>query len=193
MRFDKQTIVWTGAIVAVVIGFFLVVTRPQLRRIRELTATMETERAEFNARRQGQEFLPALQQSVNALSVKVADFDAKIPQQESLGHFLESLARSAQAHHLRPDAIEPGAAIRGGAGLSPAGSAAEVAALPIALRVRGPFRDVYGLIQDIEQMPRLTQVERFKVEAVEDKPGSVSVEMHLRIFFRAAVDGGRAS
>ena len=119
--------------------------------------------------------MPRLQHEVDSLTAHIADFDQRIPEQEMLGPFLEALARSAEEHKLRPDAIEPGAPIR----------CPGVVGLPIVFKVHGPFKDVYALVKDIEHTPRLTQVERFEAKSTDDKPGTVSAELHLRIFSRA--------
>ena len=174
MRFDRQILMWTGGVVLLSAAFIVTVAMPQLKRMRELKVALSEERADSATNRMELQMMPRLQQEVATLTAQIADFDERIPEQEVLGSFLESLARSAEEHKLRPDAIEPGPPIR----------SAAVVALPIMFKVHGPFRDVWALVKDIEQMPRLTQIERFKTESTEDKSGIVSAELHIKIFSR---------
>jgi Tfp pilus assembly protein PilO len=176
MRIDRHTLLWVAGILGVTAGFLGVVTRSQWNRIAELEASLAQERSKALAVRTDTQIVPRLEQELAGLTEQTKDFEQRLPAGQELGEFLETLARSAQEHGLRADAIEPGA------------SAQEhgVVGLPIVLRVSGAFPNLFALLQDLEGMPRLTRVEQFRTEAVEDRPGVVSAEMHLRIFYRAS-------
>ena len=73
------------------------------------------------------EELPRLEGEVNKLRQRVGRFDLQVPVQDQLGSYLESLAGVAQAHQLRPEAIEPGTPIR----------SRELFAVPIVVKVHG--------------------------------------------------------
>ncbi len=176
MRLDKITIVWTVVVLAVTAGFLSLVTRPQLKRLSELGDQIQAKRTEQALGRQDVKAIEAMQQEADELMASATDFDGRIPKQESLGVFLEDLARLTEAHKLRPETIEPGKPVR----------SSKVVALPITFRIRGPFPAIHGLIQDIERMPRLTQVERFETETDPETPEIASAEVSLRIFFQAS-------
>ena len=176
MRFDKLTVIWAGAVLAVTSGFLLLVTRPQAGRLCGLTGQIRTKQMEQVLGRHELETIETLEREVDELTARSADFEARIPQQEMLGAFLEDLARCAEARTLRPDSIKPGKPV----------PSSEVVALPIAFAVRGPFPAVCALIADIERMPRLTQIERFETRIDEEDPGRVWAEVSLRIFFRTS-------
>ena len=176
MRFDKTMVIWAAAVVVVTAGFLLLVTRPQVNRLRELADQNRTARAAQALGRHDLQAIEKLQREVDELTARATDFDAQIPRQKTLAPFLEDLARFAEARKLRLARIEPGEPVR----------SSEVVALPIALSVHGPFPVVYGLIQDIERMPRLTQIDRFETESDEENSGSVSAKVSLRIFFQTS-------
>ena len=44
---------------------------------------------------------------------------------------------------------------------------------------------VFALLRDLERMPRLAQIERFKTQTLEDKPGMVAAEIRLNVFYRS--------
>lgn len=176
MKCDKQTIAWTSGIIALTAGFLFLVTGSQLKQTRGLIAQINSERSQLAVTRHNLQSVAALQQEVNQLAAETADFDAQIPVEEMQGAFVTELARLAQRHNLKPSEIKPGEVIR----------SAEVSALPITFKVRGPFPAVHKLLQDLEAMPRITQIQQFKSEADEENPDQVLTEVSLRIFFRAS-------
>jgi len=176
MKSDKTTVIWAGAVVVATAGFLLLVTRPQVGRLRGLADQSRSAQAAQAMSRHDLRAIEELQQEVEELTARAANFDAQIPRHKTAAPFLGDLARFAEARKLRLARIEPGEPVR----------SAEIVALPIALRVRGPFPVVYGLIQDIERMTRLTRIDRFETEADDENSGSVSASVSLRIFFRAS-------
>jgi len=179
MSVDRQTITWVLGIVAVTTAFLLVHTRSQFRHLGEVSAAIERERAELAIGQNSPQAIAQLRQSVAALASRIGDYDARIPGQASLGPFLEDLARFVDARHIVQDAIEPGKPVE----------ANGVVTLPITLKLRGPFQSIFGFVQDIEQMKRVTRVERFATMADEKAPGEVSVELRLQTFYRVSSHG----
>jgi len=175
IRVDKTTVIWTGAVLAVTAGFLTLVTRPQMRRLAEVERQIRADRSAVEEQQQRAQLAKELEGEVAQASAQVADLETRLPQQEMLGTFLEQLARFTEAHKLRPDEIQPGQPVR----------SAKAVALPIVFRVRGPFPAIYGLMQDIERLPRLTQIESFEAKTVPDDPGTAQAEVSLKIFFQA--------
>ena len=176
MRLDKLTIGWTAGVLTVTAAFLSLVTRPQINQFGELMGRIEIERREQASGRGDVETIRALQQDMDALTDRAASLGDQIPQQELVSAFVEDLGRYTKARQLQPDRIEPGKPIR----------SEKVVAMPIAFSVHGSFEAVYGLIRDIEQMPRLTHIEYFSTRVDPDNPGSVSADVNLRVFFQAS-------
>ncbi len=172
----RHDAVWAAGLVAGLAAFFFLVAGPQFGKARGLRESLREERRRVDEGRSDLEEVPRLQAEVNQLRRQVGQFDQQVPPRDHLGDYLERLAGAAERHGLRPDAIEPGAAVR----------VNELFAIPIVLRVHGPFKEVYGLLQDIERLPRLTRVERFDAKVAADRPGEVQSEMQLRVFYRSS-------
>jgi Tfp pilus assembly protein PilO len=179
MRLDKHTLLWTAGVVAVSAAFFLLVIRRDFQRVDRAMAELTSEAREHRHNVQERSASAVLQKQVNALVAQVANFETRVPQEEMLGSFVEDLARAAQKHQLRADAIEPAASVR----------SSQVSATPVTVKVRGSFPQVYALLRDLEHMPRLTQVERFKTQMLADKPGIVAAEIRLNVFYRSGSVG----
>ena len=168
--------IWTAGVTAGTAAFFVLIVRPQFGRARDLRDSLQDERQRMSEGRSDLEELPRLQIEVDELRRHVADFDQQVPLRDGLGEYLEQLAAAAHGHALRADAIEPGVPVR----------TQDLFTVPIVLKVHGPFKEIYGLLKDIEQMSRLTQVERFDAKVVAGRPGEVQAEMELKVFYRAS-------
>ena len=73
MRFDKQTIVWTIAIIALTACSLVVIGGPQFKRIKELTAMLKSEQAEQVLSQSSEQEIVQLRKEVEALSAQTAD------------------------------------------------------------------------------------------------------------------------
>lgn len=174
-RCEWRSLVWAGGILAASTGFFMLMTRPQMARARELSQTLQEQHAQLANRAQLAEALVQSEAEIAALAARLGDIDERIPAQPLLGGFLEDLARMVQKRELEADTIQPGQPMH----------LARVDALPIAIQVRGPFTNIHALLQDIENMPRLTRIDFFKVTTDDEHPGIVHAELKLRIFYRS--------
>ncbi len=179
-RWDWRSLLWAAMVLAGAAAFSLLVARPQMARARELATTVHNERADLAARYQSLDILAKSEKEAAALVARTADFDQRIPPEPLLGSFLEDLARVAQKRGLHSDTIQPGDQVR----------LAEVVALPLAVKLRGSFAGSHGLLQDIEQMPRLTRFDRLRVLTDPGHSG-VTAELNLRVFFRPPESGAK--
>ncbi|HQE42215.1 MAG TPA: type 4a pilus biogenesis protein PilO [Phycisphaerae bacterium] len=181
-RWEPHSLIWAAAILAGSAAFFLIVARPQTARARELRQTIQNQQVELAARFHSLKEIARIEKEVESLTAQTTHFERRIPREPMLGGFLEELARMAQQQALQSEAIQPGEPVRCG----------EVFALPIALKVRGPFAKVHALLRNIEQIPRLTRIDRFISVADEEHPGNVIVELDLKVFYQAIEQGGQS-
>lgn len=172
---DRRSLLWSLAIIAGTAGFLWFVTRSQASHMTALQAAIEQEREELADGQKSPQSIARLGEEVDALGAKTENFKARIPADSELGEFLQKLSQAAETHGLRPDSIKPG---------DPE-VYAEITALPIAMRVRGPFTAVFALIKELEAMPRLSQIDRLTTVSDEGAGGVVSVELDFKIFFLA--------
>ena len=161
---------------AVAAGFLFLATGTQIQQMSDLKAKIADEREELTISQTSPQSIARLQAEVRQLMEATANFQDRIPNESDLGNLLQKLTGFAQSRNLRPESIKPGEPV----------AFSEVTSLPILMRVRGPFPAIFALVKDIEQMPRLTQVESLVVTTNENEEATVSAELAFKVFFRAS-------
>ncbi|GMV98724.1 MAG: type 4a pilus biogenesis protein PilO [Phycisphaerae bacterium] len=172
-RWDRHSLIWAAGILAVSAGYLLLVERPRIQRMGRLNEEVAQRTGDLATRAQSLETLARTGREVASLAARVADFDDRIPSQPRVGPLLEDLARVAEKRRLASDAIQPGEPVR----------TSEVVALPIAMKVRGPFAAVHGFVSDVEAMHRLIRFERFSVSVDDEHPGLVKADLGMKVFY----------
>jgi len=173
---DKRSILWTLGMTAATAGFLVLATGAQLQRMSDLKAQIADEQNALDINRKSPESISSLQKEVRELAKTAANYDERIPIESDLGAILQKLAWFAQSRNLRLESVKPGEPV----------AYSDVTALPILMRVRGPFPAIFAMVKDIEQMPRLTQVERLVVTTNQSEEAAVSAELAFKVFSRAS-------
>lgn len=171
---DRRSTLFAAAIVLAVVGFISLVTGPQFRRIAAVKAQTRAERFELATGETSQEALAALRKQVDALEAESRRCATAVGGEEALGAFLQEIGRAAERQRLAPDLIQPGRPTRD----------EKLVMLPVTLKVRGMFTDIFGLIQAIEQLPRLTRFDRVSIQTDPERATTVIAEISLRVYFR---------
>lgn len=141
------------------------------------------ERAELRGRaEEAQRFLASdSSASVRSLGDKIAhlrlaarDAGGEIPATDELADVLRGLTESmnafgAQVHEVNVGDVEHRADYR---------------RIPLMMKFDGPFPATYGVLKQIEGMPRLIRVERLRVDGSVDNPAEpVQVELEVSTFY----------
>jgi len=176
LNFDKRSILWAAGMSAITVAFLVLATGAQIQRINDLQSQIVDEREELTINQNSPESIASLQNEVRQLLKTTANYEERVPVESDLGALLQKLAWFAQSRNLRLESVKPG---------DPA-TFSEVTALPIRMQVRGPFPAVYAMVKDIEQMTRLTQVDRLEVTKETDEAGIVTAEFTFKVFSRAS-------
>jgi Tfp pilus assembly protein PilO len=157
----------------------LLLTWPRMQRISNTMGEVRDEHAAHVSSGETRRIVEAVQAEVAQLAERVAGFDQQVPVGERLGLFLEELSRSAQQHGLRAEEIQPGRPVA-----SLTASSGQVMAMPLSCTLYGPFEGVFGLLKELERMPRLTTVERLEAKMVQGDSRQVTAELTLRLYYR---------
>lgn len=175
-RADKQTLLWAAGI-ATGMGLLLsLVTWPQFEQMHALRRDIEAARSDSRQGQAGAATLRKLDEELQRLSEEASDFSRKLPERDELGPFLEQLAHRAELRRLFSKEVRPGNPETGD----------KVVSLPIDWNVSGPFDQVFGLLRDIESLPRLTRIERLNVALDREEAAKVTADIRLRVFFQAS-------
>jgi len=157
-------------------GFLLLATGAQIQQMTDLKTQIADQREELTLNQKSPESIASLQVEVRELMKTTANFDQRIPVESDFGALHQKLAWFAQSRNVRLESVKPGEKA----------SFSEVTVQPIMMRVRGPFPAIFAMVKDIEQMPRLTQVERLVVTKETDEEGTISAEFAFKVFARAS-------
>lgn len=172
-NYTRTSMAWAVGIVASIAVFAWFVARPQMATARGLASDIEAERAALATRVGALQLIEQARNETAVLSARLTNFAQRIPNEPQVGDFIKELARLAQNRRLQADTVEPGEPVRTG----------DFVALPIAIKARGSFTGIHGLLADIEQLPRLTRFEQFKAVVDPEHPTLVTAEFNLKIFY----------
>src|SRR5688572_22889678 len=159
-----------------VVGFYLLVYRPNTEKLDGLDMQIAAKRRDLNSNRTRVQIMPDVLLAVNEMRTRLERFDKKLPKAPELHAFINSITEvSAQAGTRNKWTVEPGVPVRSDL----------YAEWPIALKFEGDFVNVFNFLRRAEEMQRLTRVKGLKVHGMNaaGKPGQVQVELSMNIYF----------
>lgn len=165
---------------------------PAERRLQSARAEADQILGQIGEQSQQVLTLRQLHDEVQRLEQRVRDFRTRIPPEHELGVFLKELAaileRNGFAHYtLQPQPARPLAEGRLPADLLKAMPGLHTQ--PVVVQVAGDFDALFSALRELEQTPRLSQVESLSLEAREDHRGEIRVEILVHTFFLAESAG----
>jgi len=172
----------TGVLaVALTAAFAAVVYVPQQHKIRRLRADAAALRAEVERREARVAGMQALEEQIQRVEAEVAGFEESVPPAGDLGPFLEQVTDLAATKGVVDPDIEPLAPLTG----------PPVEALPIQMTFTGGFASVYGFLQALESLPRLTRVSRLELSRTGGRPDLLEGDVTVQVYYqhRAGEDG----
>lgn len=166
---------WLYAVAALFCADFVIYGyMPSHRRLQSLQATgMQQRRMIETAAAQGKE-LPALRTRLKNVEQIVEHYDAYVPQEVSLGAFLQDIARIMTEHHLTDQVVVPGREMESDA----------VRCIPVHVNCKGSLRDVFGFFHDFQAMSRLVRMEKVMLQNDHEFMGRVGMDADAVIFYR---------
>ena len=117
--------------------------------------------------------LKSLSKKINTSTTQAAN---RIPSHHNADQWLESASDSAQNLGLIVRSVTTSGERRDG----------EYNILPVDLTITGLFESVYGLVQHLEQMERMTRVDRMIIHRINDE--EVEARLIIHLIFSAEVE-----
>ncbi len=173
----RDNLIVVGLLAALVVAAVVFVYLPQQRRLRDLRTRVARQKVQLADSSDRAAAVPDMLRQVQAMRVRYSNFDRRLPQQKELGGFLKEISGNLAEADLSDQMIRPG---------SPK-HAALFHTLPITLRFKSSYLSLAGLLKQLEEMKRLTQVEKLSIfQRDRERPGAASeldVEVLMNIYF----------
>ena len=161
-----------GVVAAIVIAAAALVFMPQQRELKRLKTEITTQERKLSADSQQASVVPQLMQEVVTMRSRYQDFDRRLPQRKELGEFLRDISNNLAAENLSNQLIEPGSPTR----------SELFHTLPIVLRFQGSYLEMARFLKRLDEMERLTRVERLRLVRQPDS-GLLDAELQINIYF----------
>jgi Tfp pilus assembly protein PilO len=128
--------------------------------------------------------LPALKLRLKNVQKVVERYDTYIPQEASLGVFLQEIARIMTEHRLTDQVVVPGQEVESGG----------VGCIPVHINCKGSLKDLFGFFRDFQALERLVRIERVALKNDSEYTGQVGLETDAVVFYqlRTQKSGGQA-
>jgi Tfp pilus assembly protein PilO len=165
---------WTMAVVvcAMALAFYLLLYRPQVKQLGELSAQIRTAERDLKAGKTETQILPNVANEVETLRARLERGKKSIPPQQELPQFIRDVTQLSEQAMLRRFSFKPGVPSRGEL----------VYELPIQFSFEGDFVSVYAFLRNTEDMPRLSRVRGMSIKG-KDRNGHVTVSLAMNIYF----------
>jgi len=125
--------------------------------------------------------LPVLEEQLQQLQTLVADFEANVPTQRSLGVFLQQIANLMSEHNLSEQVVTPGKEIKAD-GLS---------CIPVGMQCTGRLVQIFEFYKRLQGLDRLVRIEQVRLTNDTDFSGQVSMQTKAFIYYRPQVGSNR--
>jgi len=162
-----------GAVLVTGIMFYALVYRPQTARLQMLTGRISEKESELSTAQSQTRVAQAVQEDINRLRQRLADFKKLPANPGDLGQFQIDMAQLARRDNLNGWSVSwPGTPKR----------QEQYYELPISLKFAGNFTDVFSFLRQMEDLPRLTRVKSLTIRG-DDADGQVQVELMMNLYY----------
>jgi Tfp pilus assembly protein PilO len=162
------------AIMAVLVATaVLVVYRPQQQRITALREEVAQRRTSLASDAQRAAVIPQMIDQVQHMKSQYRNFDRRLPKRKELGGFLKEISNNLAQRQVSNQAIEPGNPQR----------QELFHTLPIKMRFDSSYLSMATLLKQIDEMERLTRVQKLSISADTQKDAELKIEVLLNIYF----------
>jgi Tfp pilus assembly protein PilO len=154
-------------------AYALLVHMPQMRCLTAVRDQLARVHQQYEQDAAKARTIPQLQDDVEQLKGEFHNFDRRLPGQQELGEFLREISLTGEDGHLANQVIKPG---------NPS-SGPLYNRLPILMDFRCSFGELVQFLDRLNNMTRLTRVEKVQMTPVADGEKMLDVSMQVNIYF----------
>lgn len=173
MQITRDNWIVLGILLVVVAVFVTLVYVPQIDRISTCNGETAKVAALVNDESARAACVPDMIRQVEQTKRQFKNFDRRLPKQKELAEFLKDISTAIMDERLENQVIEPGNPTRGEL----------YNRLPIIMKFNGTFTGVASFLRRLDQMERLTRIERISIKQVKEEGQAMQVEMQMNIYF----------
>ncbi len=182
MKFGIREIVFIAMLLAIPVGAWQFVFRPQDARNKEMMGQIEAKQVRLAQLNRATATIGNLKGEIGELEGAIAFFRSKLPSEKEIDKVLKEIWLLAEANDLRTKSIRPQTG-NAGKRLAAGGRHSEQ---PIVVQLEGDFMGLYSFLQALENQPRITRVTQINLSAAGGRgrpAGYVSATFTMSIFF----------
>jgi len=174
----RDSLIVVGVLLAGIATASALVYLPQRKELRSLRTRIARQKVHLLANAEKASTVPTLLRQVRTMKNRYQNFDRRLPEQQELGGFLREISGNlSEEESLSNQLIEPG---------SPTQSKL-FHRLPIILRFQGSYLSLASFLKRLEEMERLTQVEKLSITVRSPAKAGVTqgvdIELLMNIYF----------
>jgi Tfp pilus assembly protein PilO len=158
-----------------VAAFYLMVYRPQAQLGQDLVNRIVSRQKELISETATAQNLPVVEAQVADLNRRLAGLK-HVPTKPDIGDFMSEINRLSGVSALTKMDVQPGTTRE----------SAVYDERPVKLTFQGDFEGVFEFLAGVEGLQRLTRISSVKLHAVAGKPGQVSAEVSVCIYYHNA-------
>jgi Tfp pilus assembly protein PilO len=128
------------------------------------------------------ERLPAMRQQLQRLQGVVADFEANVPAQKSIGEFLQQIANLMTQHNLSEQVVAPHKEIKGD----------RLNCIPVDVQCKGKLEQIFKFYEHLQDLDRLVRIEQLSLINDTNLSGQVGMQTKAVIYYGRQGESNRA-
>jgi Tfp pilus assembly protein PilO len=181
MKFGLREIVFIVLLMAIPMGAYWFVFRPQNIQNEEMRKHIEAKQAKLRELNKATGTIGDLRAEITSLTEAIDYFQSKLPSEKEVDKILQEIWLMAENNELAAKSIRTLERNSSRSFLDEHDSQAEQ---PIAVQLEGDFRGFYSFLLALENQPRIMRIRQMKVEKLrEAEQGQIKVDFEMSIFF----------
>jgi Tfp pilus assembly protein PilO len=182
----KLNLIVIAVVVAMTGAFVFSLLKPGLSMFEQRRADLAHEIAMAEAAQRKLGNVGDLYASLMEMDEKVADFRKRLPAERQFGEFLNGISENLKRSRINGYSVQPGPAVHLDESRLEASMplAKGAIVLPVSISFEGRFTKLFGFLERMAAMPRLSHVASISVANDESQPGQMSVEMTLHTYYQ---------
>ena len=174
MKITRESMVMVAILAAAVAASVLGVYLPQSRAMAGVEQQISDRRGMLQANAEKAAAVPQIARRVRDLMGRYNNFDRRLPRSQELGGFLKEISKIQSESNLSGGRMDTQNPVTGQL----------YNTMPITMRQTGSYLALAEFLRQINQMARLTRVQRMMIQASRDgDPARLDIELVMNIYF----------
>ena len=181
MKFSIREIILVALMVAIPVGAWWTVYRPNNARNVAMTKEVEARQAKLRELNRVTGTIGDLKMEIASLEKAIQFFRSRLPTEKEIDKVLQEVWRLAESNNLSTKSIRT--LDRQGPSILTDASG-PYAEQPLSMKLEGPFTGFYGFLLALEARPRIVRLQSMDIEKLpQAKEGSIRAECKMSVFF----------